>query len=288
MFSSPRGVAVPQGTWPVTVYVSDTSNSLVRAISPAGWVSTLAGIVSMPGYLDVAPGTMARLNAGAALGLDPVGNRLILADASNNRVRALALDGSSTVSTLAGNGVAASIDGYGAQASHRSPLGAAAGLGGAVLVTDGGSHVVRLITCGAAPSASPGALGSPSPIPLPSPQPQGCSLLATAGTPGTVSGSAGFMEGAGPYATLFSAPAGAAVHWPTGDVILADTNNHRLRRVAAGSTNAGAGAAVTTLAGTGTFGWVDAAAPTAVRFNAPSDVAVTNQLTSTHAACRQT
>jgi hypothetical protein len=89
MFFSPRGVAVPQGTWPVTVYVSDTSNSLVRAISPAGWVSTLAGTVSMPGYVDGAPGTTARLNAAAALWLDPLGNRLILADANNNRVRAL-------------------------------------------------------------------------------------------------------------------------------------------------------------------------------------------------------
>jgi hypothetical protein len=78
------------------------------------------------------------------------------------------------------------------------------------------------------------------------------------------------MEGTGPYASLLRQPLGAAIHWASGDVIVADTGNNRLRRVSRSS------GAVTTLAGMGTAGYVDSPSTAAALFNAPSDVAVSN------------
>jgi len=84
------------------------------------------------------------------------------------------------------------------------------------------------------------------------------SVFAGTGTPGLTNGGAASAE--------FSSPSGVAVDMSSGDLIVADTGNHALRRISAG--------VVSTLAGTGAPGFNNGAAGTA-QFTNVSQVAVT-------------
>ena len=79
-------------------------------------------------------------------------------------------------------------------------------------------------------------------------------------------GSAGFADGAATTAAQFYNPSGVAIDGE-GGVIVADSNNHRIRRISADGQ-------VTTLAGTGSRGFADGAATTAAQFNDPAGVAI--------------
>ncbi len=89
-FAQPRGIVVDTGG---TLYVSETgiggtTSHRIRAISPAGVVSTIAGAGSS-GYAD-GIGTAARFSSPDGMALDGAGN-LYVADYFNNRVRKIAL-----------------------------------------------------------------------------------------------------------------------------------------------------------------------------------------------------
>ncbi|MFN7147885.1 MAG: PqqD family peptide modification chaperone [Microthrixaceae bacterium] len=93
-FNGPRGLAVaPDGT----IDVVDTDNERIRAISPAGVVSTLAG--STRGYAN-GTGEAARFNRPAGVAVGPTG-LIYVADSYNNRIRTVTPAGA--VSTLAGS-----------------------------------------------------------------------------------------------------------------------------------------------------------------------------------------
>ena len=63
--------------------------------------------------------------------MTPDGNTLVLADASNHRIRVIDVSGSvGVVSTLAGSGAAGYADGVGAAAVFRIPMGVALSLDG--------------------------------------------------------------------------------------------------------------------------------------------------------------
>jgi len=81
-FYSPFGVAVDGSG---NVYVGDYNNSLIRKITPAGVVTTLAGTPGASGFID-GTGASARFNTpeGIAVGKD---GTLYLADASNHAIR---------------------------------------------------------------------------------------------------------------------------------------------------------------------------------------------------------
>lgn len=94
-FSFPSGATVDAAG---NVYVSDLGNELIRKISPAGVVKTLAGQpgFSNRGYQD-GPGAQARFNSPGQLALDASGN-LLVADQDNDAVRTV--DAAGNVGTL--------------------------------------------------------------------------------------------------------------------------------------------------------------------------------------------
>jgi len=274
-FNFPRGVAVDgsgaSGTAP-PIYVADTSNSRIRVVF-GGMVNSLVGN-GVSGFVDAAVGALAQVSSPWALTYDASVPRLLLGDRLNNRVRTIALDGSGATTTLLGRGVAASIDGYGPAAGFNQPVGIAIDVSGAALVSDAGTHVVRRVTCPASPSPSPGSSPSTSQSgsPAPTPPPAGCALVLTAGTQAAT----GFMEGVGVGASLFNVitgfngVGGAAVNPATGDLVVADAGNNRIRVVSSAGVTS-------TLAGTGAAGFLDSmVAGFAVAFNSPAALAITN------------
>jgi sugar lactone lactonase YvrE len=81
------------------VYIA--SHYRIDKLSPSGVVTTIAGI-DEPGYSgDGGPATQAKIWGPSAPAFDSLGN-LLFADAQNNRVRQIGLDG--TITTVAGNG----------------------------------------------------------------------------------------------------------------------------------------------------------------------------------------
>ena len=80
-FNNPTGVAVDSSG---NVYVGDTSNNLIRKISTAGVVSTLAGSLTA-GSVD-GTGANARFNAPSGIAVDSSG-AVYVADYNNNRIR---------------------------------------------------------------------------------------------------------------------------------------------------------------------------------------------------------
>jgi hypothetical protein len=125
LFAFPHGVAVDGGG---NAYVPDGFNHTVRKISAAGVVSTLAGGIGSPGFVD-GPGPQARFRQPEGVATDSAGN-VYVADAGNNAVRMISPGG--IVSTLA-TGI-------------WSPLGIAIDNLGNKYVAAGGDNTVRKIT----------------------------------------------------------------------------------------------------------------------------------------------
>ena len=133
----PRGLLVlPDGR----VVLSDNEHNTISLYDPAtNAVTLLAGAKDVPAFLD-GKGAAARFNSpyGVALLAD---GRIAVADSFNNRVRAVALDG--TVTTIAGTGLAGRVDGAAADASFSAPQALAVDGAGTLYITDLNNFVVR-------------------------------------------------------------------------------------------------------------------------------------------------
>jgi sugar lactone lactonase YvrE len=81
-FNAPSGLAVDGSG---NVYVSDTDNSTIRRVTPAGTVSTLAGTPKLSGSAD-ATGAAARFTQPIGIAVDTSGD-IFVADAGNNSIR---------------------------------------------------------------------------------------------------------------------------------------------------------------------------------------------------------
>ncbi|MBI5610437.1 MAG: SMP-30/gluconolactonase/LRE family protein, partial [Deltaproteobacteria bacterium] len=191
------------------------------------WIDTPAG--SVAGYKD-ATGTAAQFNV--PLGIDALDDgTAYVADTGNHRIRKIAADG--TVTTFAGSGNAGMLDAKGTAAWFSSPADIGHDAAGNLYVADRDNHAVRKI--------------------------------ATDGTVNTLAGSGapGYVDDKGAKAK-FNTPYSLAVA-PTGLVYVADSGNHRIRKVAADGT-------VTTLAGS-TAGYADGTGA-AAKFNQPIGIAI--------------
>ena len=131
-----------------TLYVSDSDNHAIRAVdisvTPAA-VTTLAGgePTSNTGQSGYADGTGAAARFNRLHGLALLGTTLYVADWGNHRVRAVDTL-TRAVTTVAGDGTVATLNGPGASAQFRNPFGLAAN-GGATLYVSTKNNVIRTI-----------------------------------------------------------------------------------------------------------------------------------------------
>ena len=139
-FDTPSAIALDAAG---VLYVADTGNHAVRRITPGGAVETLAG----DGTAGDADGSAARFNGPVGIAVDGSG-RVIVADTYNDRIRAIARDG--TVSTVAGGPVPGADDGMAAEARFDTPCGVTVDATGAIHVADTGNGAVRRIDPGGA------------------------------------------------------------------------------------------------------------------------------------------
>jgi len=137
-FNSPTGIAVDKFG---TVYVADYGNHLIRKITPAGVVSTLAGSGSPALVNDT--GTAASFNNPYGLTADTAGN-VYVADRGNNAIRKITADG--VVTTLAGTGKAGAANGLAAAATFNNPSGIVKDSYGNFYVADTFNNIIRAIS----------------------------------------------------------------------------------------------------------------------------------------------
>ena len=151
LFSSPNGVAVDGAG---NVYVAYTF--IIRKITPAGVVTTLAGSTSSAGNVD-GTGAAASFLLPNGVAVDGAGN-VYVADSGDNTIRKITPAG--VVTTLAGSvvttpadtgpmgpvGQAGSADGTGTSARFNNPMGVAVDGAGNIFVADTFNNTIRKIT----------------------------------------------------------------------------------------------------------------------------------------------
>jgi sugar lactone lactonase YvrE len=113
-FYYPNSVAIDTAD---NVYVADGVNNLIRKITPAGMVTTLAGS-GVAGAVD-STGTAASFNGPSGLAVDAKGN-IYVADTNNNLIRKITPTG--VVSTIAGIGMPGSKNGIAVAHRNKKPL----------------------------------------------------------------------------------------------------------------------------------------------------------------------
>jgi sugar lactone lactonase YvrE len=220
-FYSPYGItADPSGN----LFVGEYSNQAVRKITPAAVVTTLAGNGTVGNQNGT--GTAATFNQPVGLAVDASGN-VFIADFINHLIRKITPAG--VVTTFAGNGTAALVDGTGTGASFNGPFALAFDAAGNLVVADYLNHAVRKIT--------------PSGV-----------VTTIAGN-----GTAGYIDASG-SAARFNRPAGLAID-ATGNIFICDAQNNRIRKITATGV-------VSTLAGNSNAGSLDGVGA-AVEFNYP-------------------
>ena len=136
-FSTPLSIAIdPSGN----LFLTEQFGYKIRKITQAGDVTTIAGSGSA-GSAD-GKGTDASFNFPCGITLDAKGN-IYITDSNNGRIRIITPGG--WVSTLAGNGNNASVDGIGNFASFSNPLGITTDKNGVMYVLDNTTNEVRKI-----------------------------------------------------------------------------------------------------------------------------------------------
>ena len=253
------GLTAPRGTAPyddtvrkkLFLYIADSGNHRIRKLdTTTNLLVTVAGTGSA-GYLgDGGQATAAQINSPSAVAVDPSGN-LYIADTENHRIRKVTAIGGaitdrscssncSIISTVAGTGSAGySGDGGSATlAAINGPEGVFVNASEDIFISDTVNHRVRVV------------------------KKSNNVIRTVAGT-----GTAGYSgDGGNAVSAQVNAPRGIFVDI-NNDLYIADTNNHRIRKVR-NSNNI-----ITTLAGTGSGGYSgDGGAATAAQLSGPRAV----------------
>jgi uncharacterized protein (TIGR03437 family) len=198
------------------LFIADSQNYRIRKVSPNGTITTVAGNggTFFPG--NSGPATSTGLNAPGGIAVDASGN-LYIADTAENHILKVA---GGVLTTFAGTGALgySNDGGIATAAALANPTGIAVDGSGNVLVTDAYNALVRKIA------------------------PNGI-ITTVAGVQG-----GGYSGDGGPaLSAQLSKPGGLAVD-TSGNVLVSDRNNNRIRKVSSGGT-------ITTVAGNGTAGF---------------------------------
>ena len=263
------------------VYAVDAANNVIRKITTAGVVTTLAGS-GVAGFAD-GTGAAAQFNSPHELAVDNGGN-IYLIDQNNHRIRKITPSG--VVTTIAGSGVAGYLDGPVATAKFSYPSGVAVDASGNVYVADYQNNAIRKISGGLVSTLAGGTMGSadgtgnaasfnePDDVAVDN----AGNLFVTdwgnhkirkvtaAGIVTTFAGNggAGFVNGTGTAAS-FNHPWGIAIDG-SNNLYIGDQYNNAIRKITGA-------ALVTTLAGSGAQGLVNGSGISA-SFNKPLGVFV--------------
>ncbi|MGI8683964.1 MAG: Calx-beta domain-containing protein [Acidimicrobiales bacterium] len=231
------------------MYVADTFGHRVLRVStelvgsppaPRSVITTVAGNGSFGFSGDGGPATAAQINSPFGVARDRARGITYVADTLNHRVRAIGPDG--VITTVAGTGAPLNGPaGPALTAGLNHPRGLAIDAAGNLYIADTFNHTVRRYD-------------------------RATGFLATVAG-GAGPGAAG--DGGPAASALLDSPAGVAVDDASPpNIYVADTGNHRIRRVS------GATGVITTVAGTGTAGFSgDGGPPTAAQLNSPFSVA---------------
>jgi sugar lactone lactonase YvrE len=193
-FRSPRGVTVDAAG---VLYVADSGNFVIRQITPAREVTTLAGLALARGEAD-GTGSGARFNEPAGVAIGPTGD-LFIADLKNHAIRAMTP--SRSVSTVAGRASnLGSLDGAATTARFFYPTDVAAESSGSLVVADSSNGSIRRV----------GPTGD---------------VTTLAGSLGLL----GSVDGTGSAARFYD-PIGIAVA-ASGDIYVTDDMDHTVRKV---------------------------------------------------------
>lgn len=192
-FYFPGDVAVDSAG---NVYVADTYNYTIRKITPAGLVSTLAGVPGVRQVSHDGSGAAASFQSPGAVAVDSGGNVYVADQHSIRKITPAGL-----VSTLAGtSGISGYLDGSGAAALFSYPSRIAIDSAGNVYVADTLNYAVRKIT------------------------PEGV-VSTLAGTAGVI----GNADGSGAAASFFFP--GALAADSAGNVYVAQTSTDTIRKI---------------------------------------------------------
>jgi uncharacterized protein (TIGR03437 family) len=214
------------------------SRSLEVTFNPPNVALTLAGNGQSGDAGDGGPGTRSQVSTPVGVAVDRAGN-VYFADSANHRVRRVARDG--VITTVAGSGIFGSTGdgGPAVQASLNEPRGVAVDDAGNLYIADTRNHRIRRV--------------SPDGV---------ITTVAGSGLPGD-GGDGGQAASAG-----LNFPTGLAVD-AAGDLYIADTGNHRLRKLTTAS------GLIQTVAGTGRAGFDgDGGRAVQAALRGPSGVAV--------------
>ncbi|HYW48717.1 MAG TPA: hypothetical protein VE959_37985 [Bryobacteraceae bacterium] len=218
------------------VYIADTANQRIRKVTTDGLINTIAG-TGAAGYSgDTGPATSAILLAPASVTVDSSGN-VYFADTGNTRIRKI--DTSANISTVVGTGVPG-FTGDGGPAINAKmslPTGVAVDSSGNLYIADSQNLRIRKVASG--------------------------TISTLAGN-----GVSSFSGDNGPATQAqMNSPEGVAVD-SSGNIYIADTNNHEVRRVTRDGT-------IARFAGNGTAGFGgDGGAAASAQLNAPEGLAI--------------